>query len=97
MVLQDDHAPFTGAKLYLWAFGCFTSPLPFPCGSGGGGVSTPKVPSSCLDLGPVVRDRVRFAAMSKTWNILLSGYHNLGFYKVCSPSGMLVGHCSPNA
>ena len=36
VVLQDDHAPITGAKLYLWAFGCFTSPLPFPCGSGGG-------------------------------------------------------------
>ena len=69
----------------------------FPVVVGGGFVSTPKVPSSCLDLGPVVRDRVRFAAMSKTWNILLSGYHNLGFYKVCSPSGMLVGHCSPNA
>ena len=77
VVLQDDHAPVSGAKLsFHWADGCSLLHSPFPYG--GGGVGIPKVPSSCLDFGPVVRDRVRFAAMSKTC-LLLSGYINLGF------------------
>ena len=79
VVLQDDHAPVSGAKLsFIGLMGVLFSNFPLFSPMRGGGLGIPKVPSSCLDFGPVVRDRVRFAAMSKTC-LLLSGYINLGF------------------
>ena len=72
------HALVSGAKLYfIWLMGVLFSNFPL-FSPMRGGLGIPKVPSLCLDFGPVVRDRVRFAAMSKIC-LLLSGYINLGF------------------
>ena len=50
------------SSLGLWVF-LFPTPS-FPVVVGGGGFEgIPKIPSSYLDLGPAVRDRVRFAAV----------------------------------